>query len=167
MRIKYIQQHFPNNHPTVLGNPRAILAWRGFQSMPTLLFLLHVYFPKRISSLIDVDRTLLKKKIDLIALLRFTNKNQTSRWNDVHKIKRPQDSSIPGMSMTFNPVDIREHDNTFQYDSIIGSQLSRKWIDVFRIRVRDQFYESKMVKLISIFPEYYKTICSLWRFLLL
>lgn len=41
-------------------------------------------------------------------------------------------------------------DNAFQYDSILEMELSRKWISVFRTRVRDRFYECKVVKLISI-----------------
>jgi hypothetical protein len=43
-------------------------------------------------------------------------------------------------------------DNAFQYDSILETELSRKWISVFRTRVRDRFYECKVVKLISIHP---------------
>ena len=34
-------------------------------------------------------------------------------------------------------------DNAFQYDSILETELSRKWISVFRTRVRERFYECK------------------------
>jgi hypothetical protein len=43
-------------------------------------------------------------------------------------------------------------DNTFQYDSILQTEPSHKWISIFRIRVRERSYESKVVKLISIHP---------------
>lgn len=49
-------------------------------------------------------------------------------------------------------MSIIARDNAFQYDSVLETELSRKWISVFRTRVRDRFYESQVVKLISIFP---------------
>ena len=43
-------------------------------------------------------------------------------------------------------------DKVFQCDWILETELSEKWISVFRIRVQKRFYESKVVKLISIHP---------------
>ena len=39
-----------------------------------------------------------------------------------------------------------------QYDSIHETRLSQKWTSAFRNRVRERFYESEVVKLISIHP---------------
>jgi hypothetical protein len=52
-------------------------------------------------------------------------------------------------------VNITTRDSGFQYDSTLGTELGRKWISVFRTRVREQLYESKVVKLISIHPVLY------------
>lgn len=49
-------------------------------------------------------------------------------------------------------MDTVARDSAFQYDSILETELSWKWISLFRTRVRDRFYESKVVKLISIHP---------------
>lgn len=49
-------------------------------------------------------------------------------------------------------MSIIARDNAFQYDSVLETELSRKWISVFRTRARDRFYESQVVKLISILP---------------
>mgnify|MGYP001658186631 CR=1 FL=1 len=40
--------------------------------------------------------------------------------------------------------------NDFQYDSVFATELSPKWISVFRNRVREKFYGSRVVELISI-----------------
>jgi hypothetical protein len=68
-------------------------------------------------------------------------------------LNRP-DATILSNSVSSIEVNILARDSVFQYDSILETEPSRKWISVFRTRVRERFYESKVVKLISIHTVY-------------
>jgi hypothetical protein len=93
------------------------------------------------------------KETNLIATLSLANQitRQVER-NVVNKLKKLQDVGILGNSIISKLLSTIARDNAFQYVSLPETELSRKWIGVFRSRVRDRFYESKVVKLISIYP---------------
>lgn len=59
-------------------------------------------------------------------------------------------ASYFGKGITSNLYNLSSRESPFQYDSILKTKPNQKWISVFRHRVRERFYESKVVNLISI-----------------
>jgi hypothetical protein len=63
-----------------------------------------------------------------------------------------RDTRIIGKSVTGSLKSLSSHESLCQYDSIYLTVLSHKWIIAFLRRVRERFYERKVVKLISTHP---------------